>query len=65
MVLTGAAAININGFTYHSALALYGNWPVKKVTKSRLCHKKIFIVDKVSIISLKTLIQLDKHYNTI
>ena len=62
---TGAAATNINSSTYHSALALYRNQLVGEATKSRLHYKKIFIVDEVSMISFKTLIQLDKYYNAI
>ena len=65
MVLTGTAAANINSFTYYSALTLYGNQLVGEAIKLYLRHKKIFIIDKVSIISLKTLIQLNKYYNTI
>ncbi|KAH6668511.1 hypothetical protein B0J14DRAFT_488750, partial [Halenospora varia] len=48
---TGAAAANIGGSTYHSALALYGNQPVRPATKLRLAHKRIFIVDEVSMVS--------------
>ena len=41
---TGAAAANIGGATYHSALG-YGknaSQPVRQATRSRLSHKKIF-----------------------
>ena len=62
---TGAAAANINGATYHSALALYGNRPVGEPTKLRLAHKKIFIIDEVSMVSLEALIQLNDRCNAI
>ena len=62
---TGATAANIGGLTYHFALTLYGNQPVCLATKLRLTYKKIFIIDKVSIIGFKALIQLDDCYNAI
>jgi hypothetical protein len=62
---TGAAAANINGATYHSALALYGNRPVGEATKLRLAHKKIFIVDEVSMVSLEAIVQLDDRCSAI
>jgi PIF1-like helicase len=62
---TRAAAANIAGSTYHSALALYSNQPVRLATKLRLAYKKIFIVDEVSIVGLKALIQLDDRCNAI
>ncbi len=62
---TGAAAANIGGSTYHSALALYGNQPVRPATKLRLAHKKIFIVDEVSMVGLEALVQLDDRCNAI
>lgn len=62
---TGAAAANIGGSTYHSALALYGNQPVRPATKLRLAHKKIFIVDEVSMVGLEALGQLDNRCNAI
>jgi hypothetical protein len=62
---TGAAAANIGGATYHSALALYGNQPVRPATKLRLAHKKFFILDEVSMVSLEAFVQLDDRCNTI
>ena len=62
---TGATAANIGGLTYHFALTLYGNQPVCLATKLRLTHKKIFIINKVSIVGLKALIQLDDCCNAI
>jgi hypothetical protein len=54
---TGAAASNIGGATYHSALGLFGNQPVGQATKSRLSHKRILIIDEVSMVSLENLVQ--------
>ena len=51
--------------TYHSALALYGNQPVRPVTRLRLAYKKIFIVDEISMVSLESLVQLDDRCNAI
>jgi hypothetical protein len=62
---TGAAAANIGGSTYHSALALYGNQPVLPATKLRLAHKKFLFLDEVSIVSLEAFVQLDDRCNTI
>jgi hypothetical protein len=62
---TGAAAANIGGSTYHSALAIYGNQPLRPATKLRLAHKKIFILDEVSMVSLEALVQLDERCNAI
>ncbi len=62
---TGAAAANIGGSTYHSALALYGNQPVRPATKLRLAHKKIFIIDEVSMVGLEALVQLDDRCNAL
>jgi PIF1-like helicase/helitron helicase-like protein len=62
---TGAAAANIGGSTYHSALALYRTQPLRPATKLRLAHKKIFILDEVSMVSLKALVQLDERCNAI
>jgi hypothetical protein len=62
---TGAAAANIGGSTYHSALALYGNQPVRPATRLRLAHKKIFIIDEVSMVGLEALVQLDDRCNAI
>jgi hypothetical protein len=53
---TGATAANISGSTYHSALALYGTQPLRPATKLRLAHKKIFILDEVSMVSLEALV---------
>ena len=46
---TGAAAANINGATYHPALGFgnNGNQPLRQATRSRLSHKKIFILDEI------------------
>ncbi|KAF8846868.1 hypothetical protein BDZ45DRAFT_755527 [Acephala macrosclerotiorum] len=60
-----AAAANIGGSTYHSALAMYGNQPIRPATKLRLAHKKIFIVDEVNIVGLKALTQLNDRCNAI
>ena len=54
--LTGVTAANIGGSTYHSALALYSNQPVRPATKLRLAHKKIFIADEISIVGLEGLV---------
>ena len=62
---TGAAASNIGGATYHSVLGIFGNQPVGQAIKSRLSHKKIFIIDEVSMVSLKNLVQLNNRCNTI
>jgi hypothetical protein len=62
---TGAAASNIGGATYHSVLGIFGNQPVGQATKSRLSHKKIFIIDEVSMVSLENLVQLNDRCNTI
>jgi hypothetical protein len=62
---TGAAAANIGGSTYHSALGLFGNQPVRPGTKLRLAHKAIFIVDEVSMVGLEALVQLDDRCNAI
>jgi hypothetical protein len=62
---TGAASANIGGSTYHSALALYGNQPVRPATKLRLAHKKMFIVDEVSMVGLEALVQLDDRCSAI
>jgi hypothetical protein len=62
---TRAAAANIGGSTYHSALTLYRNQPVRPATKLRLTHKKILIINKISIVGLEGLVQLDNRYNTV
>jgi hypothetical protein len=61
---TGAAAANINGATYHSALGYgkNGNQPVRQATRSRLSHKKIFILNEISMVSL---IQINERCNAI
>ena len=55
---TGAAAANVNSATYHSALGFGNNrnQPVRQATRSRLSHKKIFILDEISIVSLENLV---------
>ena len=60
-----AATANINSSTYYSALTLYSNQPVRPATKLSLAYKKIFIVDEVSIVGFKALIQLNDCCNTI
>lgn len=62
---TGTAISNIDGATYYSALGLFGNQAVGQATKSRLSHKKIFIIDEVSMVSLENLVQLNDWCNTI
>ncbi|KAH6701353.1 hypothetical protein BKA61DRAFT_495472, partial [Leptodontidium sp. MPI-SDFR-AT-0119] len=62
---TRATTANIGGSTYHSALTLYSNQPVRPATRLRLAHKKIFIIDEISIVSLESLIQLDDRCNAI
>jgi hypothetical protein len=64
---TGAAAANVNGATYHSALGFgkNGNQPVRQATKSRLAHKKIFILDELSMVSLENLVQINDRCNAI
>ena len=39
--------------------------PVRPATKLRLAHKKIFIVDEVSMVGLEALVQLDDRCNAI
>lgn len=62
---TGAAAANISGSTYYSALVIYGNQPVQPATKLRLAHKNIFIVDEISMVGLEALVQLDDRCGVI
>lgn len=62
---TGVAASNVGGATYHSALGIFGNQPVGPATKSRLSHKKILIIDEVSMVSLENLVQLNDRCDTI
>jgi PIF1-like helicase len=62
---TGAAAANVGGSTYHSSLALYGNQPVRPATKLRLAHKKFFVLDEISMVSLEAFVQLDDRCNAI
>ena len=61
---TGAAAANVTGATYHSALGFgnNGNQPVRQATRSRLSHKKI---DGISMVSLENLVQINDRCNTI
>ena len=54
--LTKAIAVNISNLTYHFTLTLYSNQLIHLVTKLRLVYKKIFIINKVSIVDLKALI---------
>jgi hypothetical protein len=64
---TGATTANINGATYHSTLG-YGknrNQPVRQATRSRLSHKKIFILDEISMVSLESLVQINNRCNAI
>jgi hypothetical protein len=65
--LTRAATVNVNGATYHSTLGFgkNGNQPVRQATKSRLSHKKILIIDEVSMVSLENLVQVNDQCNTI
>ena len=64
---TGAAAANIGGATYHSALGDGKNasQPVRQATRSRLSHKKIFILDEISMVSLEDLVQINERCNAI
>jgi hypothetical protein len=64
---TGAAAANVNGATYHSALGFgnNGNQPVRQATKSRLAHKKFFILDELSMVSLENMDQINDRCNSI
>jgi hypothetical protein len=64
---TGAAAANINGATYHSALGFgnNGNQPPRQATRSRLAHKRIFILDEISMVSLENLVQINERCNAI
>lgn len=64
---TGAAAANINGATYHSALGFgtNGNQPLRQATKSRLYYKRIFILDEISMVSLENLVQINNRCNAI
>jgi hypothetical protein len=55
---TSAAAANINGATYHSALGFgnNGNQPLRQATRSRLSYKRIFVLDEISMVSLENLV---------
>jgi len=67
IALTNAAAANIGGAIYYFAFG-YGknaNQPVRQATRSRLFYKKIFILNKISIVSLEDLIQISKRYEAI
>ena len=59
---TSAAAANINGATYHSTLGFGNNenQALRQATRSRLSHKKIFILDEISMVSLENLIQINE-----
>jgi hypothetical protein len=58
---TRAAAANVNGATYHSALGFgnNGSQPIRQATKSRLAHKKFFILDELSMVSLENLVPIN------
>jgi hypothetical protein len=64
---TSAAAANINSAIYHSALKFGNNrnQPLRQATRSRLSHKKIFILDEISMVSLKNLVQINERCNAI
>lgn len=64
---TGAAATNINGATYHSALGFgnNGNQPVRQQTRIRLAHKKFIILDEISMVSLENIVQVNDRCNAI
>jgi hypothetical protein len=64
---TGAAAANINGATYHSALGFgnNGNQTLRQATRSRLSHKRVFILDEISMVSLENLVQINERCNAI
>lgn len=64
---TGAAAANIDGATYHSILGFgnNGNQPLRQATRTRLSHKKILILDEISMVSLENLIQINERCNAI
>jgi hypothetical protein len=64
---TRAAAANINSATYYSTLGFgkNSNQPVYQAMKSGLSYKKILIIDEVSIVSLKNLVQVNDQCNTI
>ena len=64
---TGAAAANVNGATYHSALGLgnNGNRPVQQATRARLSHKKFLILDELSMVSLENVVQINDRCNAI
>jgi hypothetical protein len=66
-VSTGAAAANVNGATYHSALGFgkNGNQPVQQAMRSRLSYKKIFILNEISMVSLENLVQINDRCNAI
>jgi hypothetical protein len=55
---TRAATVNVNGSTYHSTLRFGNNssQPIRQATKSRLAHKKFFILDDLSIVSLENVV---------
>ena len=65
--LTGAAAVNVNDATYHLALGFGNNrnQPVNHATRSRLLHKKIFILDEISMVSVENIVQINDQCNAI
>jgi hypothetical protein len=65
--LTSAAAANVNGATYYSALGFgnNGNQPVRQATRSRLSYKKIFILNEISMVSLETMVKINERCNAI
>ena len=64
---TGAAAANVSGATYHSALGFgtNGNQPVRPATKYRLSYKKFLILDELSMVSLENFVQINDRCNAI
>ena len=66
-VLTSVATANINSATYYSALRYSKNvnQPIYQAIRLRLSYKKIFILDEISIVSLKDLVQISEQCNTI
>jgi hypothetical protein len=62
---TGAAASNVGGATYHSVLGLFGSQSISQATKSRLSHKKIWITDEISMVSLEEIVRLNKQCDAI
>jgi hypothetical protein len=50
---------------YYSVLGLFGSQSISQATKSRLSHKKIWITDEISMVSLKELVRLSKQCDDI